>query len=570
MPTAATYRRLMERLPIRTPDLRIVPLRFNAAQERLFELLAPALEAHQPIRTIILKPRRTGMSTFCEALLTATCVLNKNVRAKVVAHETVATQNIWEMSEMFVNQSPLKAIGEVKGQRITFGSSRLELATAGSPNAARGSDLTVCHLSEVAAWKDSEAMLATLQCLPREYNQFSIALIESTARGMVGQGELFHQSWLRASSGKSPFTPFFFGWLDFPSYADPPYDRPLEDLDADEEALYTELGATWGQLRWRRRIMAADCEDDPDKFAQEYPSTSSEAFIMAGLPFFSRSQLMWLEEHMEQGIVGRLDDKGGRVRFIEDRGGYLTIYRRPRDGREYVIGADSSMGMESTGTAGSHSRSAAEVLDMVSLEQVAEYDASSAPHVFAKHLALLARYYKDALLCPEVQSSGGGGGREILVYLRDTHNYHNLHVWRQPDRIRHQQGTLYGYETNARTRPRMIARLREGILEHSLTLHSQPLLTQLRNFGENDSGRLEALAGHDDLLFALMLGLISRSENYVASHLLGQTKDPVYGDISLKQLGLANWPDADELFQRHKEIVEQESLQVQAYDFLRA
>lgn len=570
MPSAATYRRLMERLPIRTPDLKIVPLRFNAAQERLYNIIAPALSVSDPIRVIILKPRRTGMSTFCEALLTAACILHKNLRAKVVAHETAATQTIWEMSEMFVSQSPLKAIGGVKGNRISFGTSRLDLATAGSPNAARGSDLTACHLSEVAAWKDPEALLATLQCLPREYNQFSIALIESTARGMVGNGELFYQHWLRAESGRSPFIPFFFGWLDFPSYTDPPYDEPLDDLDETEEALFTELGATWGQLRWRRRILAADCEDDPELFAQEYPSTSSEAFIMSGLPFFSRSQLLWLEPHIEQGKIGRLEERGGRVLFVEDKAGYLTLYRRPQDGREYVIGADSSMGISDVGTSGSHSRSAAEVFDMESVEQVAEYDAASAPHVFARHLALLGRYYKEALLCPEVQSSGGGGGREILVYLRETYNYHHLHIWRHPDRIRREAGSLYGYETNSRTRPRMIARLREHIMEKSCILHSRALLGQLRNFGENDSGRMEALAGHDDLLFAAMLGIISRSENYVATHLVGSQKEAMYGPVSLNQLGLANWPDVNDLYQRHRDIVAQAQLSQQAVNFLTA
>ena len=570
MPTALAYRRLMEKLPIRTPDLRIVPLRFNAAQERLFTLMAPDLEVGNPIRIIILKPRRTGMSTYCEALLTACCVLHRNLRAKVIAHESIATQTIWEMSETFVHQSALRAIGGVKGNRISFGSSRLDLATAGSPNAARGSDLTACHLSEVAAWKDPEAMLSVLQCLPREYNQFSIALIESTARGMTGAGELFYQHWLRAEQGRSAFVPFFFGWLDFPAYQDPPYDVPLEDLDADEEVLLTEMGATWGQLRWRRRIKLADCEDDPELFAQEYPSTASESFIMSGLPFFSRAQLVWLEPHMEQGTLGRLEDKGGRVVFTPDPKGYLTIYRKPRDGREYVIGADSSMGIQDHGTAGSHSRSAAQVLDMESIEQCAEYDAASAPHVFARHLVLLARYYRDALLCPEVQSSGGGGGRELLVYIRETHNYHNLHIWRHPDRIRREQGTLYGWETSARTRPRMIARLREHVIERSIILHSRALLTQLRNFGENDSGRLEALAGRDDLLFGMMLALVSRSENYVAINLAGTVKEATYGTLSLKQLGLANWPDADELFMRHKEMVAQEQMRNAAVDFLRA
>ena len=48
----------------------------------------------------------------------------------------------------------------------------------------------------------------------------------------------------------------------------------------------------------------------------------------------------------------------------------------------------------------------------------------------------------------------------------------------------------------------MLARIREAIDERSSILHSRALVTQLRAFGESDSGKLEALAGKDDLLFA--------------------------------------------------------------------
>jgi hypothetical protein len=41
-------------------------------------------------------------------------------------------------------------------------------------------------------------------------------------------------------------------------------------------------------------------------------------------------------------------------------------------------------------------------------------------------------------------------------------------------------------------------------------------LKQLANFGENESGRTEALTGHDDLLFAFGIALCSRRENYFA------------------------------------------------------
>ena len=63
----------------------------------------------------------------------------------------------------------------------------------------------------------------------------------------------------------------------------------------------------------------------------------------------------------------------------------------------------------------------------------------------------------------------------------------------------------------------MIARIREVINERSTIIHSEKLLKQLSAFGESDSGKLEALAGHDDLLFAWGIALMSRSENYFPS-----------------------------------------------------
>jgi hypothetical protein len=39
-------------------------------------------------------------------------------------------------------------------------------------------------------------------------------------------------------------------------------------------------------------------------------------------------------------------------------------------------------------------------------------------------------------------------------------------------------------------------------------------MKQLSDFGEKDSGRMEAMSGHDDLLMAYGIALVSRSENY--------------------------------------------------------
>jgi len=73
---------------------------------------------------------------------------------------------------------------------------------------------------------------------------------------------------------------------------------------------------------------------------------------------------------------------------------------------------------------------------------------------------------------------------------------------------------IVGHNTNARTRPRMLARTREVVMERSAVIHSKRLFAQLSAFGENDAGKMEALAGRDDLLFAWGIALMSRSENF--------------------------------------------------------
>ena len=530
--TSTIYRRLMERLPLRTPTRQLVPLRFNPAQEQLWRHIAPKLDSGDPIALIVLKARREGVSTFTEALLTATCFLNNYTQALVVAHKTVPTRRIWAMSERFVRSSPLRSVGILKGHTIQFRHSVLELATAGTPDAARSADLTCFHGSEIAFWRDPSAMLAIRQCLPQEERAFYIEVDESTANGMTEEGQLFYQEWQDAVAGKSGLTPIFLPWHTFPQYT-VSNNRPLPDLTADEELLKRDLHLTWGQLRWRRHTMAARCQGDEDLFNQEYPATPEMAFIVSGLPFFRPSQLLWLEQHMEDGTRGRLDLSQGRIVFYPEPKGRLRLFRPPIPGHAYVIGADSSMGLQG---GSDHSRSAAEVIDMATLEQVAEYDAAASPHVFAKDLALLGRVYNGALLAPEVQASGGGGGREVLVYLQQDWGYYNLHRWTQPDRIRRGQAVLYGWETTARTRPRMISRIREVIEEHSALIHSRLLLTQLRNFGESDSNKMEALAGHDDALFAWGIALVSRSENYVAQHLYA-TGGAQAERIDLERLG---------------------------------
>lgn len=510
----------LQSLRIRSRDLQIIPLRLNYAQQTIWNAIEQKLNATEKVWVIALKARREGVSTLFEALMLTRTILEPRVHSLVMASNAGNTAEIWNMASTMIDHSPFKKYAEKRNKELHIGESKLIIATAGSADAMRGFDLTCLHLSEVAFWENANTMGAVLQCLPDTLDTF--CFIESTANGKVGHGEQFYEAWCRASRGESEFIPIFLPWFAMPEYSRPRYVYAseytpnqrklvsvLDDLDPEEAELRKAFTLTAGQLAWRRWAVPNKCEGSLDKFNQEYPATPDAAFIASGNPMFRSADLIPFQKDVRRGE--RFTLEGSRWKF--DPQGYIEVWKHPEPGHQYVIGADTSMGYDEGTGKQQRSRSSACVLDMATLEQCAEYDASTPPHMQARHLAHMGTRYNNALLAPEVTASGGGGGRELIVYLKEL-QYWNIHVWRHADRIRRQQGSIYGWETNTRTRPMMIARIREVINERTTTIHSAELLKQLANFGENEAGRTEALAGHDDLLFAFGIALCSRRENY--------------------------------------------------------
>lgn len=500
------FRRFIESLKIRPKDQpNVVNFRFNEAQEIVWRrVIAPALDDRKSIRLIILKARQMGMSTLIQGLLTARFVWDHYVNAKVIAHASESTTHIWGMAERMMDLSPLASFTGKAGTTMSLGTSQYSIATAGSPHATRSMTMTALHLSEVALWPHPEAWIAALQTVPMKGESW--LFVESTANGKTNEGELFYEEWGRAQKGRNHLTPVFLPWFEMGEYELPGYvyaaqakefpkANVLSDLDYEESELKKAFGLRAGQLAWRRFMIDGYCRGDVESFHQEYPSTPEEAFIQSGLPLFRSADLIPMRKDIRDGKRFRLDLDG---RFIADPDGYLEVWVPPVPGRKYIVGADTSMGFDDQ----SHSRSAAEVLDMETLEQVAEYDCASPTYVMARHMAVLGKRYNNALLAPEITASGGGGGRELLQYLLKDHTYFNIYRYKHLDHIKPDVGRMWGWETNVKTRSRMINRIVEVVKEKLCTVHSEALLTQLQSFGENDSGRYESLAGKDDLLFA--------------------------------------------------------------------
>lgn len=179
--------------------------------------------------------------------------------------------------------------------------------------------------------------------------------------------------------------------------------------------------------------------------------------------------------------------------------GPLSVYRWPEKGRPYVIGGDTS---------GEGSDFfVAQVLDNITGEQVAilrhQYDEDT----FAKQVYSLGKYYNDALVALEANFS------TYPIKRLEQLGYQNQYVREQEDTFTGGIRKAFGFQTNARTRPIIIAGLVEAMRDGIHLVNDRTTLEEMLTFVRNEKLRPEAEEGaHDDCVMALAIAWYIRPQ----------------------------------------------------------
>ena len=496
-------------LHIRTKDQRIVKLKLKPAQQRLYDIIQGERAAGKPVRIIILKARQLGFSTVIEGLFFHDTVTRPLVETLIIAHSSDSTTKLFRMNKLFFDMLPknLRPMRKSSNAReIVFENpeknaerkavspglrSAIRCVTAGSDGAGRGSTLTNVHASEAAFWKNMKETLDGLLSAVPDDPQTAV-IIESTPNGF----NEFKDFWDDAVAGKNGFLPLFFPW-----YEDPDYRKEVPsgtEWTEEELALQACYQLDEEQLQWRRWCIRNNLGGDAVKFRQEYPSCPEEAFLMSGNPFFENERILvqipQTGEPVKQGRFEYEMDEGGKptnIRWEEDRRGEICIWEEPQQGYPYVLGGD---------TAGDGSdRFTAHLIDNHSGMQAAEllYDGRSELW-YAQQIYCLGLYYNTALLGVEINYS--------------TYPERKLEEWHYPklyirekadDAARELQSRKLGWDTNAATRPRILANLHAVMRDTPEAVRSAATLREMLVFIRNRHMRAEAAPGeHDDLVRA--------------------------------------------------------------------
>src|SRR5580765_660267 len=527
----------LTRLPIRDKlSQRLIPFAFNPSQRKVHTALQKQHTANRPMRAVVLKACRQGISTYTDALLAVHAAGKSGVNSLIVTHDFKSSKELYKtpkalVAEALPGQKTLKSVLNLPGMtqhKITFphkeGDSYLSIATAGNVEGGRGMSLTDLHCSEAAFYPGSGTFAALLPTVPRSSD--TIIVIETTANGRTGVGEVFYEFWNASVRGDTDFTPIFLSWLIDPTCVD--YDHPVPDApkDNDKRLLMIEginidgklVKATPQQIAWRRMtIDSPACRGYVEIFDQEFPVTPDVAFISTGEPAFTREEMAMARNsilpYKRVEIAGELSSGTSSSHIYCKPNDVSPVFQwePPIKDHRYYFGVDAARGKDEGDFA------AIVGIDGETGNQVLRYAQRVDPEYLARLCHYIGHYYNRGMLCIELT---GNLGLWCQMRLRDYFHYPNLYKWRgtrddkvSPGQASGKRGGTYGWETTYRSRERLLITFRESIVHRMCTVRDEEIVRQMDVATRKDSWeRWEIAFGHDDVLMAFMLANIARSE----------------------------------------------------------
>jgi hypothetical protein len=506
-----------EVLRIQPEEGAIIPFAFNEAQKVFDDIINYIRNKLKlPIRIVLLKARREGMSTYITGRNFFHTSTTHNRYAVIVTHEPDATDFLFKMVKRYYNHAhpafkPQTRYSNVKLLEFndTEGTgldSAIRVGTAARDDFGSGQMIHYAHFSEAAKWprsKEKSLLTSLLQTVPDDIE--SEVIFESTARGMGGEfyNRFFgarHRFEVRLNPEGKPiirhsinesakpdniYCSIFLPWFIFKKYER----EPAEDFERTEEEqeLALQYNLTDRKLAWRRWAVENRCGGDPDIFKQEYPSNPFEAFLASGRPVFNNPRLVYIKDNECKDPKVRYEFNPAIQQFLAEPRGSLKVWEEPRPGRQYCVGADVAEGLSKGDF------SSADVVDQLSGVQVAHYHGHIDVDQFGELLYWLGRRYNDAWLGPERNNAG----LTVVTKLLNM-GYPRLYVEtvpEPPNRTRKRYGWLTTRSTKTFIKDLMVAHIRDGT--HGL--RCADTVEEMMNLQYLDDSGLEMGVEGDDL-----------------------------------------------------------------------
>lgn len=410
---------------------------------------------------IINKGRQLGISTLVAAyiLWVMTFSADKNILVIATKQET-AKNMVTKVKFMWENLPSWLKLPDVDNNKLSlsFNNGSVIKATSAASDSGRSEAVSLLIIDEAAfiegideIWPSAQKTLAT----------GGRGIILSTPKGV---GNWFHKNFTSAELGGKDWngmTPIKLPW-----YLHPERD---EAWRKNEDAL---LGVRMAAQENDCDFMSSgDTVIDPDILTEYEKNHCTEPL-------------------KKEGVTGD-----------------MWIWEYPDPLKEYMVVADVSRGDDKD-------YSTFHIIDIVNFEQVAEFKCKVPTREFARILVAKAIEYNSALLVVENSSIGW----DVINSIQEV-NYPNLYYSPKGSadlsaesyigKMDNDQ-TVPGFTNSLKTRPLIVAKVKDSIQSKSFIFHSKRFLEELRTFIWNGP-RAEAMKGYnDDLVLAAAIACYVR------------------------------------------------------------
>ena len=407
---------------------------------------------------IVLKARQLGLSTLTAgyALWMMTFQQDKNILVIATKQET-AKNLVTKVRVMHANLPGWLKQPCVEDNKLSLrykNGSQIK-AVASSEESGRSEALSLLIIDEAAFIDKIDTIWGAAQ---QTLATGGRALVISTPNGV---GNFFHKTWVGAENGTNDFNFIKLHWSVHP-------EREQEWRDEQDKLLGPSLAA-----------QECDCD-----------------FITSGRGVVDG---LLLEQMKESSVREPIEKRGIDSNY--------WIWQPPNYTKNYVVSADVSRG---DGT----DYSAFHIIDVETLEQVAEYKGKISTQDFGNMLVNVASEYNNALLVVENNNIGWAAIQQVidreypnLFYTSKDLQYVDVqHQITNKYRVQ-ERNMVPGFSTTQKTRPLIVAKLEEMFREESVMVHSQRLIDELFVFIYNGN-RAEAIKGYnDDLVMSFAIAL---------------------------------------------------------------
>jgi hypothetical protein len=449
---------------IKTEDKGILPFETFAFQDQMLQ------DFHDHNRIIILKSRQMGISTLIAAYVLWVMVFHEGKNTLIVSiKESTAMEIISKIQLAYEKLPPwlkkfTQGVKEMNKHSIRFNNMSMVLATSSASDSTRSFSASFIIFDEAAFIDDIDELWTSAQPTLSTVSDGK-AIILSTPNGMGG---FFHNTWVKAESKINGFHPIKLPWHLRPDRDKVWYNTQIEDMGIK-------------------------------KFGQEYDCD----FLASGN---SVIDLFILKEYEDSKVKNR-PDFGIKPPKDTRYGQELWVWKDPEKGRDYIVCADVARGDGAD-------KSAFHVLDVETLEQVAEYQGFIDTETYGNRLVAIATEYNHAMLIVENATWGWAVLQTIVDQHYDNTFYSTadlkiIEVERQRTTKynREERQSIPGFTMTQPNRQLIINKMEAYFRERSIDIKSLRTINELKTFIW-EKGKAQAAEGYnDDLTMALGIGL---------------------------------------------------------------